>query len=218
MKIEKMSKLTAKEYYNELENRNFIFQGKLSKEYMQIRKELLDSYEDVIKKYKEAYNKDLYFGIQIYKILNKYLNLENDMTIAADLDFWIYLSMMVIPDIIYDRWGNSRNRFYTHNKRIWPLSIWWYIHLSWQEDENKTINNLKNYSTDTIVQLTERSGSGFDIELTRSLMKRLNKYEGRGNLFRKVMVLNTIYVKTIEPGLFESGYDGYTKMLFDSLI
>lgn len=216
MKDKRMSKIQAEEEYRKLVNKNFkVDDNELDFEEKIIRKELLKHYEDVKKSAKKQYDIDLLFGLSIYEFLNEKFNLNKDYTISSNVMFWIYLSMKIIPDIVYKRWKDTPARFYKHNKRIWLLSIWWYIHLSWQGDKEKTYNVIKDNSTDTILQLLERVGVGYDLKLTKELMRRLSFEKVKGDLFRRVMVLNTIYIHTIHPQLFENGYQGYVEMLFE---
>lgn len=216
MRISTMGKLQAETEFEILIDKNFKADVNTLDDIMiRIRTKLTKYYYDLKKSYTRPYEIDLLFGLNLYKVLNEELNLKNDKTISSNINFWIYFSMRVIPDILYDRWGSQPNRFYKHNKRIWPLSIWWYIHLSWQNNEEETYEILKNNSTDTIVQLNERVGVGYDINLTKQLMKRLSHEKEKTQLFRRVMVLNTIYIHTIQPKLFENSYEGYVEMLFE---
>ena len=79
-------------------------------------------------------------------------------------------------------------------------TIWWYVHLSWQNNINETYNILINNTTDTILQLVERPGLGYNVELYRELMKQYNNYEDSSrNLFRTVLKLNTAQMLTTVP-------------------
>ena len=92
-------------------------------------------------------------------------------------------------------------------------TIWWYINLSWNVDEKTTYDIIKENSTDTILNLVERPGKGYNVKVCRSIMK---KYKGIGdrNLFRKVLKLNTAKMLTISPELEEGGIDSYVDGLF----
>lgn len=131
--------------------------------------------------------------------------------------------MKVIPEIIFDRWpaddvgGNiNQERFWKNPRRIWLKTLWWYIHLSLQNNsiaETKRI--LSGNNSDTISQLVERSGVGYRIELYRAIMKRLSISElNDRHLLRKVLKLNVVHCATIEPLLFVSGVDDYVENLF----
>ena len=122
------------------------------------------------------------------------------------------------------RWGKGAEiRYYKQSGRIWLKTIWWYIHLSWQGDYKSTIQILKNNTTDQILQLVDRSGTkGYYVEVYRLIMyyywvaRRINPSVGEAE-FRRIMTLHTAMCKTIEPGLCESGEDGYVRMLFERL-
>lgn len=195
-------------------------------EYLDIRNHLLLKYDKIVNAYSKDYDKDLYFGTEVYLLLIS-LNGFN-MRIAADDGFWMYLSLKVVPDIVSKRWGkNNESHFWERSTRIWLKSIWWYIHLSWQGNIDETINVLKNNSTDEILNLVERAGrKGYNIEVYRNIIycystvsqdikQSFNK--GRDTLFRRIMILNTAYSQTIEPALYAEKEKGYVKWLFQSL-
>ena len=93
-----------------------------------------------------------------------------------------------------------RHTFIKTSRRIWLKTIWWYVHLSWQNNINETYNILINNTTDTILQLVERPGLGYNVELYRELMKQYNNYEDSSrNLFRTVLKLNTAQMLTTVP-------------------
>lgn len=195
-------------------------------EYLDIRNQLLLKYDKIEKFYLKDYDKDLYFGTEVYLLL---ISLNGfSMRIAADDGFWMYLSLKVVPDIVSKRWGkDNESHFWERSTRIWLKSIWWYIHLSWQGNIDETINVLKYNSTDEILNLVERAGhKGYNIEVYRNIMyyystvsqdikQSFNK--GRDTLFRRIMILNTAYSQTIEPALYAEKEKGYVKWLFQSL-
>lgn len=189
--------------------------------YTGLREKLLTAEKETIeqiKKYpkKSDYYHDLLFGLELYEILiNDFNFTQRD---ASNDEIWIYLSIKVIPDIVYTRWGITEARYYKQSRRIWLKTIWWYIHLSWDENKEKTFNLLKNNTTDEIVQLVERIGpKGYRIELTREIMKQLNSKTNGFNrvLFRKIMKLNTARLKVVEPSLTIGGVKQYVKELID---
>src|SRR5699024_5283746 len=137
---------------------------------------------------------------------------------ASNDEVWIYLSVNVIPDLVYRRWGLVESRFYMQSRRIWLRTLWWYVHLSWAGEKEETYNRLKNLTTDEVVQLVERSGTkGYRIDLTREIMKQFSVTYGQSdrNLFRKIMKLNTTRLKIIEPYLTTGGVTQYVKELID---
>ncbi|MFC3212224.1 hypothetical protein [Planomicrobium okeanokoites] len=180
---------------------------------------ILNKKYNEIRDYQNAnlYERDLRFAIYLYDNLDKYFGFsERD---ASKDENWRFISLNILPNIIYDRWsGFHEARFYNDSRRMWLKSLWWYIYLSWQGSSVETFNILKNNTTDDLVQLVERPGSkGYRVELSRELMKQysyLNK-TNRNQLFRKVMKLNTARVKIIEPSLTRGGNEQYVKELFD---
>lgn len=168
-------------------------------------------------KSRSDYLYDLKFGLELYKLLNEEYNLTTRD--ASNDEIWIYLSIKVIPDIIYQRWGLSEARFYKQGRRMWLKTMWWYIHLSWNGTEEKTFDLLKGFTTDEIVQLVERSGpNGYRIDVTREIMRQFSSKEitrSNRNLFRKVMKLNTARVKLIEPALSKGGAEKYVEELIN---
>lgn len=216
MNAKRMSKFQAEEKFDLLINTDFVFNEKLDLRYNELRERLVKEYEKILYVSDKEYFIDLHFGLELYKLTNELFDLSNNISLASDIDFWIYINMCVIPDLVFDRWGTSKVRFYNMTKRVWTNTLWWYIHLSWQGDANTTRDTIKRFTTDTIVQLVERtSGKGYNLELARTIIRQLGKLPHDGTLIRRVLVLNTFYSKNIEPSLFQNGVDSYVKMLFD---
>lgn len=200
---------------------NEIHPIKLSPEYVELRNKLIDARNEVFDKHyfdianKLDYKFDLTFGIKLYQILNDDIGFTN--RVATSDDVWRFLSLHVIPDIVHSRWDMNEDHFYKISRRIWLKTIWWYIALSWQGDEESTYNLLNKNSTDTILQLVERPGIGYHIELYRELMKQYGKIsDPTRNIFRQVLKLNTARLLTVSPELIEGGIDAYVENLFES--
>nr|WP_318539777.1 hypothetical protein [Terribacillus saccharophilus] len=226
MYLEELSKIQSEDIMSKW-HENTVPELHLSPKEEELRNKLIDAFNEVLSTLqlnreeisKKSYQFDMEFGIRLYSILD----IEADFTLrkAANLDIWRYLSIKVVPDIVYYRWGLHEGRYWKEPRRIWLKAIWWYIYLSWQGNESDTTVVLKDNTTDEIVQLVERAGSlGYRVNLTREIIKRygaLSKEEkGRNNMiFRKVMKLNTARVKTIEPELHPQGHEAYVKELFD---
>lgn len=216
-----LSKLKAIQVFEELENNDFKKVITLDDDYQQIREELLEYWNTLKKIIIKEYELDLKFGLKLYEVFNKYLDLNDDIIVSSNIEFWIYVNIHVIPEILKDRWlESSKNltvRYFNHNKRNYSSSLWWYIHLSWQGSIEETLQVLEGNSTDTIVQLNERVGKGYVLPFTRALMKENSLRKSSMKIFRKLMVLNTLYKKSIEPRFYKDGYEGYVNMLFDKL-
>ena len=166
----------------------------------------------------KGYSFDLLFGVRLYELLNNSYNL--NLRNASNDGIWRYLSLKVVPDIIYHRWGLRPERYWSRGRRTWLKTLWWYVHLSFQGTADKTFRVLKNNTADEIVQLVERAGSsGYRVTLYREIMKQYapiaEKKKESSSLFRKVMKLNTARCKMVEPDLAAGGIEGYVRELFE---
>lgn len=168
-----------------------------------------------------AYQVDYIFGIKLYQLLNdKY---DMSIRIASKEGVWRFLSVCVVPDLVKMRYGlDHPDRFWKKPKRIWLRVLWWYIHLSWQGDEESTRLILKDNSTDEILQLVDRCGrDGYRVELCSELMKRYaamdNNERRKNQAFRRMMVLNTARVQVVEPALVDGGEPQFIDDLCDYL-
>ena len=150
--------------------------------YLELQQELRDIFQesldalhisaDDIARKNYSYQIDLNFGIKMYSLLNdKY---EMDVRTAANGDVWRYLCTCVVPDLVEKRYGiDHPDRFWKKTRRLWLRTLWWYIYLSWQGTELATIKTLKDNTTDEILQLVDRCGSGgYRVSLYRELMKK----------------------------------------------
>lgn len=224
----KLSKTDAKKQFENLQEA-FLEPKKLNKSGKDIRDAIVVAINNVqIPLYKEnpspnLYDIDLHTGLAIYELLNEDFGFNERL--AAQDDIWRYISIVIIPDIIYRRHGLKSGRYYEHPRRIWLKSMWWYIHLSWQGSKQTTFEVLENNTTDTIAQLVERTGlNGYRVNFTRELMvefyKEYNDLPGtqRTSLFRRVLKLSTARTKIIEPSLVEGGINIYVKGLFEYFV
>lgn len=192
-------------------------------EYVVLRNELIEARDRVFAEYnldhmnKLDYSFDLLFGLELYEILNKQIGFTN--RVATNDDVWRYLAVQVIPDIVHSRWNLNADHFYKMARRNWLKTIWWYVHLSWRGNVEETYEILKNNSTDTILQLVERPGIGYYVEMYRELMFQYSGYEDKSrNLFRRVLKLNTAYLISISPELVDGGIESYVSSLFDTAL
>ena len=190
-------------------------------EFVELRNKLIDARDQLYEQYnfdsanKLDYQFDVLFGLKLYEILLNDSTFSN--RVVANDEVWRYLSIKVIPDIVHARWGLNASHFHQTSRRIWLKTIWWYVHLSWQNNINETYNILINNTTDTILQLVERPGLGYNVELYRELMKQYNNYEDSSrNLFRTVLKLNTAQMLTTVPELVDGGLEQYIHNLFET--
>lgn len=158
---------------------------------------------------------DIKTGIQLYSLLPP---AELGMRSATNDDFWRYISIEVLPDLVFKRWGLVKDRFWEKSNRIWLKTVWWYVHLSWQNSLEKTKEYLSKpgLSTDTIAQLVERSGRhGYRIDLYRCIMAKTIENNFDQTEFRALMTLNTVRSVSLEPRFFDGGIPGYVNDLIN---
>lgn len=160
-----------------------------------------------------SYQVDYLFGLKFYQLVNERYNMS--IRAASTDGVWRFLSTCVVPDLVEMRYGlDHPDRFWKKPKRIWLRVIWWYIHLSWQGDEQSTREILKDNSTDEILQLVDRCGhDGYRVDLYREIMKQYARMDAstrrKDQIFRRMMVLNTAKVQVIEPELVDGGEPQY---------
>lgn len=224
-----LATMTKKEAVAKFEafNLETIQDYKPDSKYNDLRKEFKEIEESVNKELSlkekssaiSTYDYDLLFGIKMYEMLSSKYRISERQ--ASQDGVWMFLSIEVIPDVVFRRWkGLNESRYYKESRRIWLKTLWWYIHLSWQGDYEGTFKVLIDNTTDDLVQLVERSGSkGYRVKLYREIMLNYSLIEenekGRKNqLFRKVMKLNTARARVVEPALTNGGEEQYVKELF----
>lgn len=188
-------------------------------EFLDLRSQLIKARDKVFEEYnfdianKLEYLFDLTFGLELYQILNQHAGFTN--RVATNDDVWRYLSICVIPDIVHSRWSLNSDHYYKIPRRIWLKTIWWYVHLSWRGTVDETYKILKNNTTDTILQLVERPGIGYHIEMYRELMLQYSSYKDTSrDLFRRVLKLNTARLLTTSPEFVDGGIQRYVTDLF----
>lgn len=204
LKVDSISEIEVKPEYTELRNNLLELRDNLYDEF------LLDEAPSL------GYFFDIQFGMGLYKLLNgKYKFTLRD---ASNDDIWRYLTIKIIPDVAFSRWNLNEDRFFKSSRRMWLKTIWWYIHLSWNIDEQTTLESIKNHTTDTVMNLVERPGVGYNVELYRAIMKKYAEVEDRSRmLFRRVLILNTARLETISPELIDGGIKQYIEDLFESV-
>ena len=205
-------------------------------DYLDIRKELKNRFDKSTRSIKNSkrkdYMMDLLFGVKLYDYFTPGNDIGFTLDMAEDQNFWSYLSLMVIPDVVCERWGGNqkkKDRFYSKKTRIWLSQIWWYIHFSFQNNLYETEEMLKRdaFNTDTILQLVDRTGAkGTIVELNRQIMHEYAKrsatesYKGIDwpQVFRRVMKLNTAKIVLFEPSYYCNGIKGYVDSLFSEAL
>lgn len=232
MEYKRISKTEAEQILNKWRSDRDI--PATDQEYLDLRDELLKAYREVEASvgHDNLYLIDMEYGLRIYEMLCPSRGFT--LRIASDDGVWRYLAAAVIPDIVEKRWGKDNDdHSWAKPSRNWLRQIWWYIYLSWNNSVEDTRKILKDNSTDEILNLVERSGrGGYNVCLFRAIMKKYAKVPQRirqekrvrvrsktgivktRTLFRTIMVMNTAFTQTIEPGLFRKKEEGYVEWLF----
>ena len=196
----------------------------VNREYAELRKDLTELFEKASSEQKDGtdgYRMDVCYGVLIYD----YFMHRSWFTqrLASDDGFWRYLSLVCVPDLIGKRWSNDNaDHYYVKPSRIWLKCIWWYIHLSLKESDlalTKKILLSRNFNTDTILNLVERTGrGGTNIDVYREIMSMYAPLKKvRGKDFRSIMKLNTAKAVVLEPVFCEGGVKGYVESIINEL-
>lgn len=190
---------------------------KVKPAFEQLRQAVLTARDDFAQnatKKTTPYEIDLHIALMLYELLNTQYQF-NERLAARD-EIWRYIALEIIPDVVYERCGLSEDRFYKRAGRIWPKALWWYIHLSWQGTAEQTKAILVGNTSDDILQLIDRSGTGgYRIELTRELMRQHHFVENKpSGIFRRILKLNTARSSMVEPSLVEGGVEAYVADLY----
>ena len=233
--MRKMTKAQAKEFISSVDNLSDAAFADLvekwhqhvvddySSEYEELRNAVLNAFISSAEK-KIGYETDLNVGLTLFEHLNPAKGFT--LVMANDDDIWRYLSCKVFPDITYERYPKpaaddirlNQKRFYSHTRRIWLKTLWWYVFLSWQGNREMTKKVLAKFGTDTISDFIERTGQGYRILLYRQLMMAYSQVEPKSSdLFNKIQKQNLVNCRTVEPALVEGAEEGYVKTLFEQL-
>lgn len=220
MQPERLSKKEAAEAMNAWIENSFSLPP-LGKEYLEMRGDLITLFSESKEEAdgdERSYRMDVFFGIALYDYLSKKQWFTERL--AADDGFWRHLTLKVVPQLVGKRWGNDNDEhYYSKPNRNWLKALWWYVHLSLRRgelDRTKKMLLGDGFSTDTILNLVERSGRhGTNVSVYRAIMTEYSTLEKPSMVgFRKVMKLNTAKSVVIEPAFFEGGIRGYVSSLF----
>lgn len=219
-----MNKSKSKKYFDEMKL-NSNFESNCDKSYSNLKKDIFNEFFATLKELEieekeinsKAYDVDYIFGIKLYKILVFKYNMNENQ--AGNDDIWRYIQLKVCPQIIKDRYGINENRFYKEPRRMWLKVLWWYVYLAWRKDERTTREILKDNTTDTILNITDRTGThGYRVKLFKEILykKYLYKVKDRDQ-FRKIMTLNTMRIQVIDPYLVNGGIERYVDDLYKEI-
>jgi hypothetical protein len=246
MNWETMDKKEARDFYQRLaSDKAFLQELMVSKSGLDLREPYLSIRNRLKHRFSEAkdssrdpgrrtrspeYSIDLDMAEEIYRVMSEYGLSVRD---AADEKVWIYLSVKVIPDIIIERFRTTsgsiphEDRFYANPRRVYPSMLWWYFHLSYQEDDPEpmaaTREVLIGNQSDDISQLVERAGSGgYPVKLYRCIMTEYARRIVSGcrsdGLLSRALKLNIVQMQSLEPELMFDGLDSYVSELFDRVV
>lgn len=95
-------------------------------------------------------NFDKEFGCLIYEKMNI------TPSVAATLPMWQFLNLQLLPDVVFWRWGNSKEHFYSERRNYLGTQWWRYYLFSNSEESLRTYSKLNDAE---IAELYERSGS-----------------------------------------------------------
>lgn len=192
-----------------------------------IRQNLVDTFNEADKLGKKEFGLDITMSLKIYELLKP-----NDvlpMRVASSNEFWYWISLELIPDLVFRRYkgmntDNIKKRYYERTLRIWPFMLWWGAHLTWQGDREKTLEVLNNGFTVTAYEtLLDRCGNGYREDLFRAIslkFSQINKeYMATDKEFlRPVIVFNTSRIINVEPTFYDGGIEGYVESLFEPFV
>ena len=241
MKFRTMTLTEAKQWADEIDRlSDEEFQGRRGKwrsndieldpSYTELRKTILTTFE-ASGGYELAprrmYPVDVAVGLALYEYLN-----DKGFTLcdASNDDLWRYLTIKVFPDITFCRYPDpekdsrehgsriNKKRFYSHTRRIWLKTLWWYVYLSWQGSKEATRSAIEANGSNVISHFIETPGKGYRVDLYRALMKRYSESNDKSDkLFRSVAKLNGAECRNTEPALLPGGVSEYCKILFSKV-
>ena len=191
--------------------------------------ELRNAIVDVARQFdgdKKSYLYDLEIGIKLYQELSPVSGLF-PLVEAADDDRWRFISCRIFPDLTYLRWSTpgksdtgriNSKRFYSHPRRIWLKTLWWFVYLAWQGDVESTRKVLLKLSGDVISDFIERPNNGYRVEYMRQLLATYSRVQNRSTeLFNQIQKLNLVKFKSIEPELSDGGNELFAKTVMTEL-
>ena len=229
-KVESSLNKVKKQYDEYFENK-VVYEDYLDDNYKKLREFLIDKSDEYLSLGLKEYDYDLMLALDLYE----FLEMQKDFThiFRSSIEFWRYVSVYVIPDIVEKRWGcgleeKYENHFYKKSVRVYPYTLYWYIYLNWCGTRAKTYELLKDASDDEILNLVERpSRIGVNIDLMRAFNKRFfsipkNKRKilingKKVSLYRILLKKNTAKLLVFRPEFYPNGIEGYVDMLFEGV-
>lgn len=213
----KLTRNVANRKFEEMKDEGEFHPGTLAAGYVDLRVAICDSLPLFANSDLEAGAYDIQVGLTLYRILSE---CGFGVRQAADDGIWRYLSIVVLPDYVRSRWEKSQQeaRFWRDRSRIWLRALWWFIHLSWQGDEDSTRASTFGMSTDDVVQIVERPGRrGFRVDLYRAMICAAGARPPGQRKLRQLMKLNTAMSVMVEPSAFGGGVTSYVQALYQQI-
>ncbi|MBR4650944.1 MAG: hypothetical protein IKO82_04240 [Prevotella sp.] len=229
MNIRTLTRAQSQKEYNSIKEgcdfSSIEWRDQLDDDYLAIRNYLENKYNELKQDGHKDYKLDYRYSLIFYDFFHQ-KEWMNDR-IAADYDFWSYIALKVIPDLVFDRFGiDDDKHYYAKGLRIWPYTLYWYSLLSWQGDieSTKKILSSPRCCSDTILNLVERPGrNGTYIDLYRNIMYHFvncnpTKAVDNIKLFRSIMKLALAKPQVIDPDLCSGGASEYAKEIVQECI
>lgn len=187
---------------------------------------------------KSPYQQDLLYGRELFRVLSNasWFN----WGVATNDDFWRFLSVCAIPNVVFDRFANEKNEtigtdalkehFYAKHGRIYPFSLYWIYRICDQGSLEKTYEFLSKpcFGTDMILNVAERMGpKGFRVDVYREILQRFadlrheeySKSIGAPNqILRSLLVQHGVKNAVFIPESHEGGVEGYIEELFVTVL
>ena len=211
------------EYFNNIKNGMFEFD--LTEKESKLKSEIEFELSKIQYDKKHRYDFDVKMGAALFISFNK-----NNIGLRqlSDKNFWEYMSVKILPKYVFERHNLEQHRYFAkpNLNRVWLYTSWCYFNLSYNNNVDDTIKMLlsNNFSTDTILNLVDRKGDGFNIDLYRQIMKaysnvkidKNNKGLDAQHTFRFIMTLITAHNGIVEPIYYTNGVKGYVDYIFES--
>ncbi len=157
--------------YQKLKDRNFVYEGLRENKLVPPGvgdlvsfEELMSLRQDVVslaRKYgadglskNTAATLKLNFDKELGRFLYEKMNITP--SVAATLPMWQFLNLQLVPDVVFWRWEDSKDHFYSE-RRNYLGTQWWRYYLFSDSEESLKIYAKLNDSN--IAELYERSGS-----------------------------------------------------------
>ena len=228
MIIKELSIQESKNVYETFLRTHIVPENDLDYEYRNMRNDITCKYYELVSQGYMLYQLDYRFSLWFYQ----YMNSKNwfGERVASNYQFWNYVALKLMPDVIYQRWGDEKaeEHYFAKGLRVYPYTLYWYSHLSWQGSAESTeaiLSTPQRFSTNSILHLVERPGRyyGTFINLYRQIMKQYavissDKYIDYKKLFESVMKLCMSRIPVMDPDLCPGGSKEYArKLVYDCI-